>query len=279
MTMQAQDIRPSPIAGQWYPGGERQLAASIDRMLAGAPAADIPGEVIGLLAPHAGHVYSGAIAARAFKLVEGKSFDRVILLGPMHQPTPGRLLTTAHDAYETPLGRIPVDRVTLQQLEQRLAIRPIRYDPEHSLEIELPFLQRALDGPFSLVPLMLRDQSYPAAQQIGEAIAETLGTAVGTLIIASSDLSHFYADADARALDEVMLGRVADFDPQGVVRVEEQGLAFACGRGAIAAMLVAAKALGADSVEIVGVGTSADTSGDAERVVGYGSAVVYRTDN
>ncbi len=274
------DVRPSPIAGQWYPGNPDYLAATVDRMLDEAPAVRVPGRIMGLIAPHAGYVYSGAVAARAFRLVRGMSFERVVVVSPMHHVYFDPILTTAHQAYQTPLGLIPVDREMLTELARRIPIKPVVRDPEHSLEIELPFLQRALSEPFSLVPLMLRDQTYRTAERLGQAIAEVLGPESGsTLLVASSDLSHFYTQAQAEMLDRVVLERIEAFDPVGVIRVEDEGRGFACGRGAIATVLVAARALGADSVRVVGYGTSADATGDTQRVVGYGAAVIYKSED
>lgn len=277
MMQEITDVRPSPIAGQWYPGGADRLAEGVDRMLADAPAADVPGRIVGLVAPHAGHIYSGAVAARAFKLVAGLAVERVAVISPMHHPFAGATLTTGHDAYQTPLGVIPVDRDALDALGEHVELTPVRDDPEHAVEIELPFLQRALDGPFSLVPLMLRDQTWPAARLLGEALADVLAGGPRTLIVASSDLSHFYTEAQAHRLDRAVLDRVAAFDPEGVIRAEEQGTGFACGRGAIAVTLIAARELGADAARIVGYATSADAGGGVSRVVGYGAAVVYQT--
>jgi AmmeMemoRadiSam system protein B len=276
MMEQMQDVRPSPIAGQWYPGSPDRLAGAVDRMLADAPAVDVPGQIVALVAPHAGYVYSGAVAARAFKLVAGLAVERVVVISPMHHPMPGAALTTGHDAYRTPLGVIPVDRGALDALGGRVALTPVREDPEHALEIELPFLQQTLDGPFALVPLMLRDQTWPAVRRLGEALADVLTGSPRTLIVASSDLSHFYAEGQAHRLDRAMLDRVAAFDPEGVIRVEERGAGFACGRGAIAAALIAARGLGADAAQIVGYATSADAGAGSSRVVGYGAAVIYR---
>ncbi len=272
------NVRPSPIAGQWYPGSPDRLAASVDQMLNDAPKADVPGRIVALIAPHAGHIYSGPIAARAFKLVQGMDYERVALVSPMHHFYPSPILTTLHQAYQTPLGHIPVDHAALDALRQHVAIKAIGNDPEHSLEIELPFLQRAWERPFSLIPLMLRDQSYAVAAALGEALAQVIDGDEKTLLVASSDLSHFYSDDMARQLDRVMLERIEAFDPEGVIRVEDEGRAFACGRAAIAAVLVAARALGAQHCRVVGYGTSADATGDTQRVVGYGAAVAYQAD-
>ena len=267
------DVRPSPIAGQWYPGQRDRLAQSVDGYLGARPPAEVAGRIIGLVVPHAGHMYSGPIAADAFRLVRGKTFRRVVVVSPMHSYLPQALLTSGHDAYATPLGAVPIDQETVEAIGERVKLARIRRDPEHALEIELPFLQRALAGEFSLVPIMVRDQTYAMAQKLGAAIGEAV-SAEDTLLVASSDLSHFYTDSQARALDPIMLGQIESFDPQGVIRVEDEGRAFACGRAAIAAVLVAARALGANRATVVGYGTSGDTSGDRTRVVGYGAAAL-----
>lgn len=276
MTKQAfQDVRPSPIAGrQWYPGDPQRLAETVDRLLDEGDAPDIPGKIIGLIAPHAGYKYSGHIAACAFRLVKGKAFERVVIVSPMHRLHPAPILTSSHEAYQTPLGTIPVDHDVLDALNRRIPITPVRHDLEHSLEIEIPFLQRALSETFSLVPLMLCDQSYETAEALGRFLAEIIGQPDNTLFVASSDLSHSYSQAIANRLDKVVLDQIAAFEPAGVIRVEDEGKGFACGRAAIATVLVAARKLGATETHIVGYGTSGDVTGDTSQVVGYGAAVI-----
>jgi AmmeMemoRadiSam system protein B len=272
------DARPSPIAGQWYPGDAATLTQTIDHMLETAEAPKIQkrmGRIVGILAPHAGIRYSGQVAAHAFKLVRDLGITRVVILSPMHHVYHTPVLTTAHACYRTPLGDVPVDRETLEILAKQVSLEAVREDPEHSLEIELPFLQRTL-GEFALVPLMLREQSLSLAKQLGEALAEALRPEEDFLLVASSDLSHFYSQEEAASLDSAMLRQVEAFDPEGVIRTDEQGKGFACGRGAIATMLIAARALGADSAQVVKYATSGDISGDYSRVVGYGAAVVYQ---
>jgi AmmeMemoRadiSam system protein B len=272
MAQQFSDVRPSPIAGRWYPGDARRLASSIDEWLADAPEVDVAGRVLALVVPHAGHPFSGPVAARAFRAVQGRSCDRVVILSPYHNLHPGGIITTGHAAYQTPLGSVPVDTSFVADLKERLDLTVVRRDPEHAVEIEIPFLQRALAGDWSLVPLMLRDQRLVMAESLGAALADLADAR--TLLVASSDLSHFYPDQEARKLDRLMLDQVEALDPAGVIRVEEEGKAFACGRAAIATVLVAAKQLGASQAQIVGYATSGDTTGDRQRVVGYGAAVV-----
>jgi hypothetical protein len=152
----------------------------------------------------------------------------------------------------------------------------IRNDPEHSLEIELPFLQRALSPPFRLMPLMLRDQSARTAEALGKALAQAL-KGRSSLLVASSDLSHFYPDAVARKLDAFLLARLEAFDPMGVIDADERGQGYACGRAAIASVLWAARGLGATHVEVLGYANSGDVTGDTNSVVGYGAAAVVRS--
>jgi len=159
MTLSSDEIdsRPSPIAGRWYPGDPTHLARTVDEFIARAEVPPIAGQIIGVLAPHAGHRYSGPVAGHAFKPVVGLDVDVVALIGPSHHPYNARVISTGHNAYETPLGIVPVDQITLDALAQHLPIHRVRADVEHSLEIELPFLQRAL-GNFLLIPLALMDQ-------------------------------------------------------------------------------------------------------------------------
>lgn len=269
-------VRPSPLAGQWYEADPARLARAVDELLPQVPTS--PG-VIGLLAPHAGHRYSGPVAAQAYAALRGQTPQTVVILSPYHAYHSAPLLTSAHSAYSTPLGQVPVEREFLLRLNAELQARgvpgltPIAYDGEHAQEIQLPFLQRALASPFSLAPLMLRQYTPALMRLLGEILADLLRGESG-LLIASSDLSHFYPQAQARALDEAMLQAVESFDPQRVYAVAQQGKGEACGLGAITAVLWACRALGAKTISRVGYGTSGDISGDTASVVGYGAALI-----
>ena len=273
----ATDVRPSPIAGMWYPGDARQLAAEVDAYLAAAQVTPPPGAIIGVMAPHAGYRYSGPVAGHAFRLVQGMTAEVVAVVSPIHRPlSMAPVFTTAHAAYATPLGAIPVDHDALEAVRAAgIRVEAVRRDQEHSLEIELPFLQRALAGAFALIPLMLADQSASGAERLGRALAGVL-RGRKALLVASTDLSHFYDQRTANALDQAVLDRVAAYDPAGVIALEDEGRGFACGRAAVAAVMWAARDLGADAAAIVNYATSGDASGDYERVVGYGAAVFYR---
>ncbi len=277
------EVRPSPLRGQWYPDDARLLARQVDRLLAeGAerlPA--LSGTVVGLVAPHAGLRYSGAVAGTAFAALQGRAYRYVALLGPMHYVYRPPILTTAHPAYETPLGQVPVALEMLAQvhrrLEQRvgLGLTPVPRDPEHSLEMQLPFLQRALPPGFQVLPLMFRTVDAPLLQAVGQTLAELLEPS-RDLIVASSDLSHYFPQAIARRLDREMLRRILALAPREVLLAEEEGVAQACGRAAIAAMLWAVQDWGASQAKLLHYATSGDVTGDYEAVVGYAAVAILR---
>lgn len=273
------EARPSSIAGTWYEGQPQRLAESVDSYLNSAKIETIQGKIIGLVTPHAGHRYSGPVAAHAFAAARGLSPRLVAVIAPMHHPYPYPLITSAHAFYRTPLGDIPVARSLLEELSKKLeqtlgyGLTPVANDPEHSLEIELPFLQRALSAPFELIPLMLRQQDKHTARIIGQTLAELLHEE-DCLLVASTDLSHFYGQTTANRLDTAMLNAAQSFKPEQLFEIERSGKGEACGIGALAATLWAAQTLGADTVKILNYATSGDVSGDYERVVGYGAGVI-----
>lgn len=275
-------VRPSPIAGLWYNADPQQLAQQIDQYIVQAQIPPLKGKVVALVAPHAGHRYSGRTAGHAYKTVLGQEFDVVAIVSPLHAYYPAPVLTSAHSSYFTPLGEVPVERDLTDRLaellaEETIGLTPIANDDEHSLEIQLPFLQRALSKPFSLLPVMVRRKDWRMAQILGSALAEVLKHR-NALLVASTDLSHFYPLPIANQLDTEMLSLIEAFSPQGVLQAEEAGTAFACGAGAVAAVLVAARELGGNEVKILHYSTSAEETLDSSSVVGYGAAVVLQRD-
>ncbi len=270
------DLRPSPIAGTWYAGRPRELARRVDAFLDAADLPALAGRVVGLMAPHAGHRYSGAVAGYAFAAVRGWQPPLVAVIAPMHHPHTAPLLTSGHEAYRTPLGNVAVDAGAVADLDaalrcQGLGLTPVRNDPEHALEIELPFLQRALAGDFRLLPVMVRAQDERTASALGTALAETL-RGRQALLVASTDLSHYHPQALAERLDGAMLQAVAAFSPTALYETVLAGRGEACGLGALAAVMWAARALGATRAQVLRYATSAAVTGDEGAVVGYGAA-------
>ena len=285
-TQQYLDIRPSPIAGTWYPGEPTELRELIESFLQAAKTPQVQGEILGVIVPHAGIIYSGFTAAHAFKALIGKDYHRVIALSPSHQYYREPLLTTGHEAYATPLGLVPVDRKALSAIQQLLststgiAVTPVRRDREHSLEIELPFLQVVLPKGFSLVPLMLVDQSPELVRGLADAIAaymRSLPAEEHTLLVASSDLSHYHTESRANQMDSRILKALEAMDVAELYRLNARGEGEACGLAPIATALLACRELGADRVIVADHRTSAAVTHDTSSVVGYGSALITKT--
>ncbi len=278
------NVRPSPIAGRWYEGNPKALSMSIDRFLDDAQLPELDGEVVGVIAPHAGHIYSGGVAGYAFAALRDKQPDLVAVISPMHHPYYEPLITTLHDAYRTPLGDIQVDKDGLNKLDVVLkselgfGLSPVSHDPEHSLEIELPFLQRALKPDWKLLPVMVRAQEPRVSKGLGNALAQVLRDR-NFILVASTDLSHFYNQNTALKYDRFMLGQFESFDPDAAFDAERSGKGFACGIGAVTAVMWASRELGANKVKVLHHATSGDVTGDYSSVVGYGAAVILKSAN
>lgn len=238
---------------------------------------------MGLIVPHAGYIYSGLTAAHAFKALRGRHFRRVIVLSPSHQPYRQPLLTSGHDAYATPLGLVPVDHTTLSKLntlldeEGGLELASVRRDQEHSLEIELPFLQTVLPQGFELIPLMMVEQSASLVRLLSTALFKLIRNfrpEETTLLVASSDLSHFYSERVANRLDGNLAQAVREFELEKFYKHKQLGEMEACGLAPMATVLQTSHLLGADQVTIADYRTSAAVTGDKSSVVGYLSAVI-----
>ncbi|MBN2116601.1 MAG: AmmeMemoRadiSam system protein B [Anaerolineales bacterium] len=275
------DVRPSPIAGKWYEGDPEMLARIVDEYLDEAQLPDLEGDVIAVIAPHAGHTYSGPVAGYAFAALRGRTPDLVAVIAPMHHPYFEHFITTAHEAYSTPLGNVPVDKDALRELDVALksevgfGLAPVKRDPEHSLEIELPFLQRALASKWKLLPVMVRAREPRLSQGLGKALAHVL-RARNFVMVASTDLSHFYNQQTALAYDRAMLNEIESFNPDAAFDVERAGKGFACGLGAFTAVMWAARELGADKVKVLRHATSGNVTGDYSSVVGYGAVAILK---
>ena len=285
----APEVRPSPLAGRWYDADPDVLARKVDAYLDSAQLPDLEGEVIGVIVPHAGHTYSGPVAGYAFAALRALRArgprgepDLVALIGPMHHPYVEPLITTAYHAYATPLGNVPVDEDALRQLDTALqsdlgfGLSPVARDPEHSLEIELPFLQRVLTSEWKLLPVMDRAREPRVSQGLGKALAQVLRDK-NFVLVASTDLSHFYNQQTALAYDRAMLNAIESFDPAAAFDLERAGKGFPCGLGAFTAVLWAAQKLGADKVQVLRHATSGNVTGDYSSVVGYGAAVILKS--
>ena len=271
-----ESVRKPAVAGAFYPGTAGELRKSVVDMLAAVDAAELNGRVVALISPHAGYIYSGEVAAHGYKLVEGKKYDAVIVIAPSHHVAFRGCSIYEGSAYETTLGRAEINTALAERLRSEndfIMSYPPAHLAEHSLEVQVPFLQVALPD-LRLVPIVMGDQSLGACRRLAEAIVKSV-EGMNVLIVASTDLSHFHTYDEAVQLDNVVVGRVRDFDPEGLAHDLSSGKCEACGGGPMITAMLAGKLMGADSTEILKYANSGDTSGDKSRVVGYLSAVVY----
>lgn len=273
-SLELKGVRKPVIAGTWYPGRPEELNRMISSFLAKVEIEPILGELVGLVAPHAGYIYSGQVAAYAYKQIEGRYFETVVVVHPSHRLYLDGYALTAAAFYETPLGQIPLDEEIIAKLDEELKFTFLRSDQEHSLEIQLPFLQYVL-GSFKLVPIMMGDQSWDQCHKLASALVKVL-KGKQALLVASSDLSHFYSHRVAVSLDKVVLSHVESYDPEGLSRAIASGKAEACGGGTIVAVMLASKGLGADRAKVLKYANSGDVTGDFGSVVGYMAAAFYR---
>ncbi len=260
---------------RWYPAQTEALRDDVSGYIGQASALDLPGQVIGLVAPHAGYFFSGHVAGAAYRQVQGGDYDTVVVVGPDHRgTTQGGLAYADFDAWRTPLGETPVDRDVLAAVGRQVTLRPVERDDEHSLEVQLPFLQVAL-ADFKLAPIMMGDIAPATCRALGLAIAEAV-RGRRMLLVASTDLSHYYDDPTARQLDQKTLQTMLDFDPDSLASALMRGAAQACGGGPVAAVMTAARELGAAGAHLVKYATSGDVWDDRRQVVGYGSLVLVK---
>jgi AmmeMemoRadiSam system protein B len=271
------DIRKSVIAGTWYPGSPKILRADIENYFHNVPDGKIDGRIIGLIVPHAGYVYSGQIAAHAYKIIKGENFDAVIVLGPSHRTFFHGVSIYNRGGYETPLGIVPVDMALADDImaqSEMISSMPAAHYQEHSLEIQIPFLQVAL-GEFCLVPLVMGEQDHQTCENLAKSIFSAIGDRK-VLIVGSSDLSHFHSSERAVKLDSVALKHIEKMDSRGLLKDLENNTCEACGGGPAAVTMMVSEKLGANRAKLLKYAHSGDVTGDTRSVVGYASAVFYK---
>lgn len=280
------DVRPSPIAGTWYPGSPRELQKTVDDYLAHAEPVKTDDELIALVSPHAGYPYSGQTAAHAYRQLQDRQYDTVVLMGPSHREDFGAYAISAKKFYWTPLGEIELDTEFIDALARELPITRVQRDQEHSLEIQLPFLQRML-GTFKLVPIMMSlpfyivgENALKPCKQLATTLAK-LAQNKRVLFVASSDLSHLEDYFAVKKFDQRFADLLGAFDIAELARYMRQGRECrACGDAPIITELLAAQTLGANRVRLLHQTNSGDVTGERERadyVVGYLAAGIYRS--
>jgi AmmeMemoRadiSam system protein B len=263
------NIRRAAVAGSWYPGSAPALAAAVDAHLATANR-NVSGDLVALVAPHAGLMYSGPVAAHAYRLLRGRRFDVAVLVGPSHFVGFDGVSIIGSGGFETPLGVVSIDDACAQALREATPIireQPAAHLREHSLEMQLPFLQR-LAPATPIVPLIMGYQTAQTARALGDALVAAL-KGRRALLVASTDLSHYHDADTAAALDRVVIDCVSQLDADRLQHTLEVQPEHACGGGPTVAVMRAAQHLGARDAIVLKYADSGDVSGDKSAVVGY----------
>lgn len=293
-------VRPTAVAGDFrgfYPSSPQRLTRDMEGFLSQAQPEKLPKPVVGLIVPHAGYVYSGPVAAWSYKTVQGRSYDLVVVAGTSHRYRYYGASIYDGNAYASPLGEVSIDREVARKLVEAnpfikwnataMGLRSGKtvHDPEHSLEVQLPFLQKVLPKGFKIIPLLFGSQDLQLCREISETLADILkkeGKKV--LIVGSSDLTHFPSYKDANQIDPVTLKHIAAMQIDPLAKYLDAfdmrkipGLStLACGRAGIYLTLLTAQKLGAKEGKVIKYANSADVPiGDKNRVVGYGAVAFY----
>ena len=280
-------VRQAGVAGSFYPADPKILSATIDDLLAHDSESPIKGRILSVVAPHAGYPYSGPVAAYTYAALKGRKFSRVVVIAPSHFESFDFTSVYEGDAYSTPLGTVQVDKAFARQLvsmSSTMRLSSQGHDPtpagaEHAIEVQLPWLQRVL-GDFELVPVVMGDQSYENSRALGVALAKLIqsdGKGGDTLILASSDLSHYHPYDEAVKMDRKTLHALEEWDYFSMSRNFQPRIWEACGGAPIVAAMIAAERMGANQAMVLKYANSGDVTGDRSRVVGYSADVFVKT--
>ncbi|MEJ2006763.1 MAG: AmmeMemoRadiSam system protein B [Acidobacteriota bacterium] len=274
--MEPTTVRPPAVAGRFYPHKREALSREVDRYLQPESPAEQPiAEALGCVVPHAGYMYSGHVAGAVYRLLPPCS--RYVILGPNHWGRGAALAIMSTGQWQTPLGQVPIDTELAREIQAKCRLvseDSEAHSGEHSLEVQIPFLQR-LSGDFSFVPIAIGLADFPALELLGRAVADAIrDSKERVIIVASSDMNHYEPDDVTREKDEKAIEKILQLDPIGLLEVIRDENISMCGYAPTIAMLTAAKELGAREARLIRHATSADTGGDADSVVGYAGIIV-----
>jgi MEMO1 family protein len=268
--------RKPVVAGSFYPGDPKELEREIDRYLADAGEKKLSGSIIGVISPHAGYIYSGPVAAHSFNELKGLDARVAVVLAPSHRARFAGASVVPEGTFETPLGSVTVDAPLGTALMEKEGFGFIKeaQQYEHSLEVQVPFLQKVLAG-FTIVPIVVGTTDIHTCRSIAAGLSGALAAEKRKwIMVISTDLSHYHSYAQAKKLDGAFMDSLRSFDVDAVERTIAAGKAEACGEGPVLAGLMACRDLGARGVEILKYANSGDTAGGRDQVVGYLAAAI-----
>ena len=271
-------IRPPAVAGRFYPEEKIALDQEVAVVLEESREIDLEGEVLGMVVPHAGYMFSGGVAARAYRQIFGSEAEIVVIIAPSHYEYFTEITVFNGYGYSTPLGTIPVDKQLATELVRQspqiiFSDKGHRFE-EHALEVQLPFLQKIFNT-FKFIPIIMGEHNRYNIESLAKGLSSVLKNKKA-LIVASSDLSHFYEDEKANSLDQVVVKDIEEFNEEKLFQDLQNGKCEMCGGGPVVAMMKTCKLLGATKSKVLLYRNSGDISGDRSEVVGYLSALFLR---
>ncbi len=269
--------REPVVAGSFYPSHPDKLMRDIDSYLAEVKGPSLKEDIVALISPHAGYVYSGHVAAYAYKQLIGKDINLVVVMAPSHRARFDGASVIPGGSYITPLGEVEIDKEVCERLLAKKQFEFLRRvdEVEHSLEVQVPFLQRVLKS-FTLVPIIIGCTDIEICNFLAQSIASILKEKQSFVIILSTDLSHYYSYNKARSIDSEFIKALETFDENELYEVLSAGKAQACGEGPVLTGIMTSKALGAKAVRVLHYATSGDTAGGKDQVVGYLAAAITK---
>ncbi len=275
------DVREPVVKGTFYPGNKNNLSKMIgDFIIDANPVVKKDKEILGLIVPHAGYIYSGPCAAYAYKLLKYRKFDTVIVLGPSHSTMLKGASVWKQGLYKTPLGDVKIDENASDYLLKNgpdIEFHQIAHMQEQSVEVQVPFLQYVLKDEFMLVPVVIGNQTSEYSKQLASTLYDLMQEKTGNyLVVASSDLSHYHTDDVAKRMDREVINLIKNKNIAQLAKTIDSGRGEACGIGSILTLLFLADKYDTNLIDILNVTNSGDVSGDRSRVVGYMSAAVYK---
>jgi len=270
-------IREETVAGLFYPGEEDELRRGVKLLLE----TNIPrkhyNNVVGIISPHAGYIYSGRSAAYAYNVLKNDvQFETVIIISPSHREYFQGVSIYNGDAYQTPLGVTPINKTIAEKIIENgnyIYFGNEGHGAEHALEVQLPFLQMIQDD-FSIVPIVIGDQNRKYVDDLAHSLSKTIGENI--VVVVSSDLSHFHEKSKADQLDSIVEEHINNYEYEELMEDLDANRCEACGGGGIVALMKAASLQAKSKARVISYTDSSDVSGDTSSVVGYLSAVIYR---
>ncbi|MCM8789925.1 MAG: AmmeMemoRadiSam system protein B, partial [Candidatus Omnitrophica bacterium] len=275
----AQKIKEPNVSGAFYPSNPKELSLMLDKFLEEVNPVPVKGEIFGLISPHAGYVYSGKTASFGYKLIKDKPYRTVIIMGPSHYYGFRGISIYAEGRFKTPLGDIEIDKEFTKNLlfkDKYISFEPLAFEKEHSVEVQLPFLQKVLKD-FKLVPVIMGETDLETCQRFVDILKAAIGKRKDILVIASSDMYHGYDYVLCKLIDGLTLNYLKSMDVDGLCNAIKKEKAQLCGAWPVLTLLMLAKEFGHHNLEVLNYTNSSEVTGQKIKgiwTVGYSSCVI-----